>query len=78
MGRKQAKIVGGSLVNVYKRLINDCAFENSEICHEGGHGVLKGLDGIFRNPLHTFLDTTLEVEGTRYLKGFGAKKKPKL
>ncbi len=39
MGRKQTKIVGGSLVNVYKRLINDCAFKNSEICHEGGHGV---------------------------------------
>ena len=47
MGRKQAKIVGDSLVNVYKRLINDWAFEISEICHEGGHGVLhriKALD----------------------------------
>jgi cell shape-determining protein MreC len=42
------------LVNVYKRLINDFAFENCEICHEGGHGVLKGVDGIFRNPTHFF------------------------
>ncbi len=46
MGRKQTKIVGGSLVNVYKRLINECDFKNSEICREGGHGVLQRIKAL--------------------------------
>ncbi len=54
MGRKQAKIMGLSLANVYKRLLNDFAFKICETCHEGGHGGLKGFRRHFQEPSKHF------------------------